>query len=331
MTGARTDRIGAVLIGRNEGERLRRCLESVTGSAGALVYVDSGSTDGSVEMARAAGADVVALDMDRPFTAARARNEGFRRLAELCPGAEYVQFVDGDCEIAAGWIERASAELDEQPGVAAVCGRRRERFPGRSIYNRLCDIEWDTRVGEAESCGGDVLMRAAAFREAGGYHPGLIAGEEPELCFRLRGLGWKILRIDGEMTLHDAAMTRFGQWWKRTLRAGHAYAENAWNHGTGPERFKRREVRSNLAWGLAFPAGIAGCAAFVPWVLLGLAVYPLQAGRIALRKKRDGLPVAQAVLYGVFCMLGKFPLALGFIKFHKDRLLRKTSVLIEYK
>ena len=324
-------RVGAVIIGRNEGERLRRCLDSMTGRTGAMVYVDSGSTDGSVPLARAEGAEVVELDMRRPFTAARARNEGFDRLGELAPAMEYVQFVDGDCEVVADWIECATGVLDEQPGVAAVCGRRRERFPGNSIYNALCDIEWDTPVGEAESCGGDVLMRATAFREAGGYTPALIAGEEPELCFRLRGKGWTILRIDAEMTLHDAAMTRLGQWWKRTLRAGHAYAENAWRHGAGPGQFKRREVRSNLAWGLFFPAGLLACALTAPWTAVLLAVYPLQAWRIARRKVQEGLPAGPAWLYGAFCMAGKLPLAFGFLKFHKDRLVGNSSNLIEYK
>jgi glycosyltransferase involved in cell wall biosynthesis len=209
-------KVGVVMIGRNEGERIRKCLESLGGIAKQVVYVDSGSTDGSVDMARAMGVEVVGLDMRVAFTAARARNEGFRRLRELAPDLAYVQFVDGDCELADGWLEKAVMFLGEHESVAVVCGRLREHYPERSIYNMLCDIEWDTPVGEAKSCGGNAVMRVGAFESAQGYRADLIAGEEPELCVRLRAAGWLIWRLDEEMALHDAAMTRFGQWWTRS-------------------------------------------------------------------------------------------------------------------
>lgn len=223
--------IGVVVIGRNEGKRLERCLDSVRRTDAAIVYVDSGSTDGSPSMARGKGADVVDLDLSRPFTAARARNEGFRRLVASRPDIEFVQFVDGDCEVVSGWLEAARTFLVAHETYAVVCGRRRERFPDRSVYNRMCDEEWDTPVGDAQACGGDAMMRVVALAAVNGYRDGLIAGEEPELCVRLRQSGWRIHRLDQEMTLHDAAMTRFSQWWRRTLRSGHAYAEGAWIHG----------------------------------------------------------------------------------------------------
>ena len=148
-------RIGLVVIGRNEGERLRQCLLSGIGKVAHIVYVDSGSTDGSIELARALGVDVVELDLSTPFTAARARNAGFAHLLQKDAQLEFVQFVDGDCEVVEGWIGSALAQLEAQSDVAVVCGRRRERFPEQSIYNRLCDMEWDTPIGEAKACGGD--------------------------------------------------------------------------------------------------------------------------------------------------------------------------------
>jgi len=210
---------GVVVIGRNEGPRLVHCLKSVIGTAAAVIYVDSGSTDNSVSAATDLGADVVQLDPTMPFTAARARNAGFRRLIESHPRVEYVQFVDGDCEVMLGWLMAAQHELAVSSKTAVVCGRRRERYPERSVYNRLCDMEWDTLVGEADACGGDALIRTAAFRQVGGYDDKLIAGEEPELCSRLRAAGWRVVRLPAEMTLHDAAMTRFGQWWRRRCGA----------------------------------------------------------------------------------------------------------------
>ena len=321
--------IGVVVIGRNEGQRLERCLASLEGSADKVVYVDSGSVDGSVQMARQRGVEVLALDMTRPFTAARARNEGFARLQRLLPTMRHVQFVDGDCEVAAGWLPKAQAFLYAHPAVAVVCGRRRERFPQRSVYNLLCDLEWDTPIGETKACGGDALMRADAFAAVSGYRASLIAGEEPELCVRLRAAGWKIWRLPEEMTLHDAAMTRFGQWWQRSLRGGYAFAEGAFLHGAAPERHWQRESRRIWIWGLAIPLAIVAASAWLGgWGLLLLLIYPLQAVRLARRGVRSA---RENWLLAVFLVLGKFPEMLGQVKFLLNRFGAGKAVLIEYK
>ena len=321
--------IGVVVIGRNEGQRLQRCLASLAGCAQQVVYVDSGSTDGSQALARGLGVEVLALDMTRPFTAARARNEGFASLQSLLPTLRYVQFVDGDCEVMDGWLQQACEFLDARPEVAVVCGRRRERFPQHSVYNLLCDLEWDTPVGEARACGGDALMRADAFRAVGGFRAGLIAGEEPELCIRLRGRGWKIWRLPAEMTLHDAAMTRFSQWWRRSLRAGYAFAEGAFLHGAPPERHWQRESRRAWLWGLGIPLAIVAAWALLGgWGLLLLLLYPLQAVRLA---RRGGRSVRENWLQAVFLVLGKFPEMVGQVRFLLNRFTAGKTVLIEYK
>jgi len=331
MAEMRLSRIGLVAIGRNEGERLRRCLESVVNQVEQVVYVDSGSTDQSVTLARSLGVDVVELDLSIPFTAARARNAGFARLLELSPQLDYVQFVDGDCEIVGGWLERAQQELDTNSDVVVVCGRRRERFPEATLYNRLCDIEWDTPVGEAKACGGDAMMRIAAIQAVGGYNPTLIAGEEPELCVRLRQKGGKVMRIDAEMTLHDAQMARFGQWWKRSVRAGYAYAEGAALHGAPPERHWVKETRSIRLWGIIIPS-LAGLAALpthgVSLLLLG--GYPLMTYRIYQYACGTGLSSADAWLFAGSCMLAKLPQAQGQIRFYWGKLFKQPSRLIEY-
>jgi GT2 family glycosyltransferase len=325
-------RVGLVAIGRNEGQRLRQCLLSAIGKVAKVIYVDSGSTDCSVELARSLGVDAVNLDLSTPFTAARARNAGFARLLGAGPQIEFVQFVDGDCEIVEGWIERAMRELDARPDTAAVCGRRRERNPDLSIYNRLCDMEWDTPVGDSKSCGGDAMMRVEAFQQVGGFNPALIAGEEPELCVRLRQKGWKIVRVDAEMTLHDAQMTRFGQWWKRAVRAGHAYAEGTWLHGGEPERHWVRESRSIWFWGLVLPVLALGMA----WLthgfsLLLLGGYPLLASRIFLNMRRQNISPSHAALYAFSCAIGKFAQLGGALAFLQGQLLGAKSRIIEYK
>src|SRR5258708_15454703 len=89
---------GIVAIGRNEGERLKRCLRSLPVSARAI-YVDSGSTDGSEIWARDFGAEVVHLDLSSPFTAARARHAGVPRLLDLAPQISSVQSLASACEL----------------------------------------------------------------------------------------------------------------------------------------------------------------------------------------------------------------------------------------
>jgi GT2 family glycosyltransferase len=316
--------LGSVVIGRNEGERLKRCLASLAAASTRTVYVDSGSSDGSVEHARSVGVDVVELDLSIPFTAARARNEGFARLLTLYPELTYVQFVDGDCEVVADWIPKAVNFLESHPGCAVVCGRRRERYPEQSIYNWICDREWDTPVGEATSCGGDALMRCDALRAAGGYRADMIAGEEPELCLRLRHAGWSIWRIDAEMTLHDAAMHRFAQWWTRSVRSGHAYGEGAWLHGRSTDRHWVRENIRALIWSIGIPA----LALFMgltkgPWALLILGVYPLQVVRMWFRSGS----LAQALL----TVLSRFAETVGIWRFHVRRWRGGALSLIEYK
>ena len=326
-------RTGIVAIGRNEGERLRKCLESVDPKSRPVVYVDSGSTDGSVDLARSFGAEVVELDMSIPFTAARARNEGFARLERMSPDLEYIQFVDGDCEVVAGWLARAEGELDGDPSVGAVCGRRRERFPERSTFNRLCDVEWDTPIGDNRSCGGDATMRRIAVDGVRGYNPTIIAGEDDEICVRLRRAGWKIRRVDAEMTIHDAAIDRLSQWWRRAVRCGYAYSLGFSMYGSAPENHFRRERVRLLVWGFLIPMCLLLLAVPTYGIsLLGFAVYPLQMVRIArYARGRHRLNRRDSIAWGANCMMSKFPEFVGFCRFEYNRTLRKKATIIEYK
>jgi glycosyltransferase involved in cell wall biosynthesis len=320
------DEIGVVVIGRNEGQRLIDCLNSIVGHKGRVVYVDSGSTDGSTTVAEKLGAFVVRLDMAQPFTAARARNEGFAALMALEPNMRFVQFIDGDCEIDSKWMDAASSFISKRDDVAIVCGRRRERDLERSLYNRLCDIEWNTPVGEALACGGDSLMRVDAFREAVGFRPQLVAGEEPELCARIRQKGWKVWRLDAEMTRHDAAMTRFGQWWLRGVRSGYGYAELS-SLGLPSSIYEKEKARA-LIWGGLLPLLILVGAAANSYFLWAAIIYLLQIGRIALRKGSAG---TNSRIYALFMTLAKFAEFEGILKFYWRRWRGRAAVLFEYK
>lgn len=324
--------VGAVVIGRNEGERLVRSLRSVRDQASPVVYVDSGSSDGSVARARELGCDVVELDTSVPFSAARARNAGFDRLRQLAPGVGLVQFIDGDCELDEEWIGFAGKRLSASPRWAIVAGRRRERHPDASIYNLLCDVEWDTPIGEAEACGGDFLVRAPAFAAVGGFNPTVIAGEEPELCYRLRRAGYEIHRLDHAMTLHDAGMTRFSQWWRRAERAGYAFALVSSMHFGEPDAPWLRQVASVVVWA-SYPAVVLVSASVIgPGALLGFGVYGVLWFKIYrfLRRGR-GLDPRTARLYALACVVGKFAEFKGALRAARDLLLRRERTIIEYK
>ena len=328
-TDALLNACGVVVIGRNEGERLKRCLDSVRAAGARVVYVDSGSTDGSDEWARVVGIDLVALDMSVPFTAARARNAGFARLCETAPALRFVQFVDGDCEITPDWLRVAVSFLEGRPEAACVCGRLRERFPDRSIYNRLCDMEWDRSVGETDACGGIAMMRTDLFRAVGGFRESLIAGEEPELCLRLRARGGRIWRIADDMAWHDAAMTRFDQWWRRVMRGGHALAEGMALHGKESSATDRRRLRRVVAWGMVLPVAVLVLAPLHPGWLALLAIYPLRFVRLAWKARRPQ-PSANWLWAG-FMVLSSFPEAAGVSAYWLNRSRGRRGTLIEYK
>lgn len=327
----RTSYVAAVVIGRNEGQRLVACLVSLLNSVERIVYVDSGSSDNSLKKAEELGAECLSLDMEQPFTAARARNEGANYLLQKYPDIKVIQFIDGDCEIQKDWLHKAESFLDENNEYAVVCGRRRERFPERSIYNQLCDIEWNTPAGDATACGGDALIRADAFRQVNGYQDDLIAGEEPEMCFRLREKGWKIYRLDEEMTLHDAAITKFSQWWNRAKRAGYAYASLSFLHGTSPESFKVKEVVSILLWGGVLPVFVVFMSTLHLGAFFLLLLYPLQIFRLTLKFKSLNKPKIVTMSYAVSTVIAKFPQFVGIMKFAVNRLLGDDARIIEYK
>jgi glycosyltransferase involved in cell wall biosynthesis len=343
------NRIGAVVIGRNEGDRLVRCLKSIieeinaalslTGKATAerltnlpIVYVDSGSSDNSLTTAQSLGVCTIELDTSVPFTAARGRNAGLNYLSEHFPDLEFVQFIDGDCELFPGWIELAAKTLAANEKLAIACGRRREQYSGVSLYNRLADLEWNTPIGEAKACGGDAMARLSVIRAVGGYNDRMICGEEPEMCIRLRQQGWKIQRIDADMTLHDMAMYKFAQWWKRSQRYGWSVSEGYVMHGKPPEAYMKKEYRSGWIWGLFVPV----LALSFAWRTHGLSLlpflaYPLMAWKIYRYRLSQGDPSDDARLYAFFCTISKFPQTIGQLQYWLTRWQGKQAMLIEYK
>ncbi|MGB1245036.1 MAG: glycosyltransferase [Porticoccaceae bacterium] len=340
----------AVVIGRNEGERLKRCLASLQAQhSGPIIYVDSGSTDGSLAYAREIAVQVIELAMDQPFTMARARNAGLMYASDHYPDCSLVQFIDGDCEMAEGWLAVASGYLAQHPQVVAVCGNRVERFPGATVYNQLINMEWQALAGEVEACGGDAMYRIDPLLMVDGFNSCMIAGEEAELGRRLTATGLSIMRLDEPMTTHDANMHRLSQWWLRSMRCGHAYAQGydlqRHNRVAGRECYRRRQVLSSLFYGIGVPAlFVLFCVMLVTIslpptslvfvysaMLFLLSLYLRVIQKSACAKMPLGNSVKQCFLYAYFVALAKIPEAQGILKYYKNKLFGKTAKIIEYR
>lgn len=325
-------RTAAVVIGRNEGARLERCLRSLLPHVPRVVYVDSGSTDRSVAIATDLGVEVVRLRDDLPFSASRARNTGYAAVRARWSRVEFVQFLDGDMELLDGWIDRSVEAFDSEPALAAVCGERREKDPRRSIYNRICDVEWRVVASAPEvNFGGDVMIRADVFDKVGGYDDSVIAAEDDELALRLRRSGHAVVRLDAPSVLHDADMHNVAEWWRRSVRCGHAYAQVGSLHGDGHERKFVRPLRRAVVSGGAIPAAFVVGALFTNGLsLAGFALYPLDAVRIAIGTRRQGYSWPDSAAWGASCAFGVLPQAFGAIRYlcsqRRPRLSRFRSV-----
>ena len=330
-------RAGVVVIGRNEGERLAACLQSLRDLGVPIVYVDSGSRDGSVALARslACVTRVVELDSARPFSAARARNEGFAALCDVQPDIAFVQFLDGDCTLADGWLDEAVEALESNPQRAVVIGHLQERRPMASIYNRLCALEWRSSAGDVTSfgaLGGIMVVRVGVFRSLNGFNAEVIAGEDSEFGVRVGAAGFRVTKLDAPMATHDADIKRFGQWWRRAVRAGHAIGQRSYLNGRSAARDCMRERRSTIAWGLILPAAVLVLA--VPTRGLALLVLAAGYGVLGLRvfryRRRQGDSAADARLYAGFNVMGKLAEGIGLLKFFWNRALGRFRI-IEYK
>jgi glycosyltransferase involved in cell wall biosynthesis len=327
--------ISIVIIGRNEGLRMTRCLQSAAfacelAGRAELIYVDSASTDESPETAGKFGAQVIVLHGGLQ-TAARARNAGWEKAT-----APYILFLDGDTILNPYFLQTAVKVLESDQGVAAVWGHRRELYPEHSIYNRVLDLDWIYPAGNSDFCGGDALMRRSALIEVEGYDSGLSAGEEPELCRRLRARDYRIVHIDAPMTLHDLNMTRFSQYWRRAMRAGYAYAEvsSRFRESVDPMwlRESRRNVRGGSFWIGWLVVSIIWFALRTPWILPWLGLLIALPVRSAW-KARSRAPGQKSLLllYGIHSHLQQIPILVGQLRYFQDRHSGKRRTQIQYK
>ena len=329
--------ISVVVIGRNEGQRLARCFESIRSMPGfaanatELIYVDSNSKDGSPELAARYGARVIVLNAKRT-TAALGRNAGWR-----AANGEFILFLDGDTILHPDFVNAALVPMLQDSSIVAVWGHRREIHPEASIYNRILDLDWVYAPGIAEFCGGDVLIRRSALEEVGGYDAELIAGEEPEMCRRMRSRGYRILHIDHPMTGHDLQITRFSQYWKHAARAGHAFAEISARFRASDDKFWDAERKRNLLrggfWMGSFAVALIASVlvfSFIPF-LIWLALLLILSLRSAWKSRWKSQHLPALLLYGIHSHLQQIPICVGQITYSLDQRRGNRRTLIEYK
>ncbi|MBL1321898.1 MAG: glycosyltransferase family 2 protein [Methylophaga sp.] len=328
------EKIGIVIIGRNEDKRLQLCFDSMNGLECAKVYVDSCSTDSSIAIAESNQIEIIELDLAKPLSAARARNEGFQRLVQLNPSIEFVQFIDGDCTLLAGWIEVASNALINNSQRAAVIGHLLERNIEASSYNRLCALEWRSAPGDLSdfgALGGISMIRTSVFKELGGFNPEVIAGEDSEFGVRMGLAGYKVTKLDQQMATHDANILKFSQWWKRSVRAGHAIGQRAFINGDSAHRDCMKERNSTLFWGGLIPLLIVVLLPFTQgYSLLLVGAYFYLGYRVITFRLKLGDSLSDAWFYTKFLLLSKFANMVGLMKFNFNKLSERYEI-IEYK
>ncbi len=308
--------LGVVVIGRNEGHLLVRALGSIGSEAAAIVYADSASTDDSVERVRREfpNVHVVELDPSRPMNPARGRNEGMDRLLEIAPDIGFVQFLDGDCDLAPGWLTTGRQFLIDNPGVGLICGRLRERERERNRYHRLADMEWAQPAGEIDDLGGIMMVRRQVWHEVGGQNSNIPAAEEREFCRRARAGGWVAMRLADDMAHHDIDMARFSEWWTRMARMGHSWAQGLWIYRDRPHL---HEVVSLALWGGVVP--VAAVVGALPSLGTSLPIAGLAYRRlwrkIAADREARGDRHDDAKLYASAMVAAKFAGAVGIARF----------------
>jgi cellulose synthase/poly-beta-1,6-N-acetylglucosamine synthase-like glycosyltransferase len=324
-----TGDLTVVVIGLNSAHTLERCFRSLQRAIGALesdvrvLYVDGGSRDESTAIARRFGAEVIQLVTARP-TASKGRNAGWR--AATTP---LVQFVDSDTALAPEWLEQATRAIQADDRIASVFGQLQESNSSGSIYNEVCGCDWYIPPGDWRMCGGNALFRLNALREVDGSDEALAAGEEADLCWRLRQRGWRIVCVDAIMAHHDLGMSSLGAYWKRAVRSGYAYAEIGLRFARTSDPMWLRELIRNLALppvGLLLAAAAALRAGHTGLFALAVVVVALLAWKF--RALRHRVPSARLrALYLAHLGFIRLPLFVGALKYLLGRgSERRTTV-----
>ena len=196
--------LAVVVIGRNEEKQIGRCLESVFKGiqdieGTQVLYVDSASTDTSVEKAGQFPVKIIQLQPDWFLSAAAGRYTGFYHSQ-----SEFIFFIDGDSVLFKSWLKKGILFLKNNPDVAGVAGmvdeimQRQDGSLQKLLRNRYNQSE---KVEPVRTLGGIALYRRDILNQCGPFNPYITVDEERELALRIRKTGHQIVRIKETMAI----------------------------------------------------------------------------------------------------------------------------------
>lgn len=308
--------VGIVIIGRNEGAKLEEVFGAVKHANCPIIYVDSDSSDNSLQIAKSQGIETLSLQGVPNLNASKARNAGYRKLIEKHPSLQFIQFLDGDCTLINGWVSEALNLIQQRIDVAIICGTLAEKNHHISNYKLLSSLEWKAPIGEVLFTGGNFLIRKSSFEQVGQWDEDIIAAEDNVICHKIRQAGWKILRANVKMAVHDSSIVNFYSFWNRCVRTGYAFAQVASKFGHENHNMFTREVRSTIIFGGIIPLLILVCLFWNPWISLALlSAYLALFVKIYIKLPGDWSQ-SESLIYAASCVISKFPGFYGILKYY---------------
>ncbi len=302
-------RLSFVIPVRNDARRLANCLRSIASNdhqsmAVEIIVADNGSTDGTPEAARAAGAQV--------FSWPGLRVSELRNHGAAAASGEVLAFVDADHEIAANWIS-AAVETLAADRTAAVGALYTAPAPGTWVQ-RLYGVLRGRTVGRQDVGwlgSGNLAVRRGVFESVGGFDEALEACEDVDLCQRLRSAGWRVVADERLKSVHLgdpptlAALFRAERWRGRdnlrvTLRG----------------RLTIGDLPSLVIPIVDLIAGAALVGSLLSWPFVGSRVIPVIVGSVVvvgvLAAARTISVLVRAGLSGPLTMIQAFLVVLTY-------------------
>jgi hypothetical protein len=139
------------------------------------------------------------------------------------------------------------------------------------------------------------------------------------------------------MVGHDLAINRFSQYWRRAIRTGYAYGEVSDKFQSHDSPAWYRQARRNRLQGAAMLAIVAGSPMLsialrsaVPMATAMATIVTLSV-RTAIRTRWKCADLNTRLLHGLHSHLMQIPLFIGQLRYQRDRMMRQTAKLIEYK
>jgi len=196
--------LSVIIIGRNEVRHIEACLRSVikgiqTTAGTEIIYVDSASTDDTIQIVRKYSASIYQLKPDWPLSAAAGRYIGY-----LQSRGDYLFFIDGDTMLVHDWLPKGIRFLQTHPETGGIAGSMHELFEdnnGKPISLQRHRYGRHENPRTEKTLGGIALYRRSVLEQAGPFNPYIAVDEERELGLRIQRAGFNLIRIPDLMAV----------------------------------------------------------------------------------------------------------------------------------